>query len=113
MVKLSYLDLALYSLADPTRRDIILNLTNTSLNVTELHKRVCRIKLSLDEQENSLIKPKLKMSLPALSKHLKVLENARLIKRDKSGREYRFSLTQSAHFWLKKLEDWEKFLDER
>ena len=104
--------MAFYALADPTRREIIQSLDKTDLNVTDIHKKICRVKLSVEDRDNFHVTPQLKMSLPALSKHLKVLENARLIKRTKEGREYRFCLTKYAQFWTKEMGEFEKFLDE-
>ena len=60
-----HLDAVFAALADPTRRAILARLTSGEASVTELAKPF-------------------DMSLPAISKHLKVLENAGLIAR---GRE--------------------------
>lgn len=57
------------ALADPTRRAILARLTTGSKTVTELARPF-------------------DMTLPAVSKHLKVLENARLIERSRRA-QYR------------------------
>ena len=62
------LDLIFGSLADPTRRDII--------------KRV-----SLKEQTVSEVAKHYKISLAAISKHLKILERAHLIQKRQNGRQ--------------------------
>jgi DNA-binding transcriptional ArsR family regulator len=54
------------ALADPTRRAILARLTSGAASVTELAEPF-------------------DMSLPAVSKHLKVLERARLIARDREA----------------------------
>lgn len=56
------------------------------------------------------------MSLPAISKHLKVLENAGLVSRRRRGREHRLSLEPrgllAAHQWLEHYREfWEQRLD--
>src|SRR5271163_415022 len=65
MVKLS-LDTAFSALADPTRRAILARLALGETSVTELAKPFA-------------------MSLPAVSKHLKVLERAGLIARSRTA----------------------------
>jgi DNA-binding transcriptional ArsR family regulator len=65
------LDSVFSALADPTRRAILLNLKKKDFTVTEIAKPFS-------------------ISLPAVSKHLKVLEKANLVLRHKHGREYRF-----------------------
>jgi DNA-binding transcriptional ArsR family regulator len=110
MVKYSYTDVVLSALADPTRREVVQKLSEESLNVSDLYRKICKVKLFVDELDSSVLQPKAKMSLPGLSKHLKILENARLIKREKMGREYKFSLTRYADFWVKELKNLERFL---
>jgi DNA-binding transcriptional ArsR family regulator len=62
------LSLTFQALADPTRRAILAQLSKGEANVSDLAK------------------PFLKhMSLPAITKHLKVLENAGLIKKTKDA----------------------------
>jgi len=56
------------------------------------------------------------MSLPAISKHLKVLENAGLIRRRRDGRVHRAKLDASpmkqAHQWIEEYRQfWEERLD--
>ena len=60
------LSLTLSALADPTRRAILARLAEGEKTVTELAKPF-------------------KISQPAISKHLKVLENAKLISRGRDG----------------------------
>ena len=62
------------------------------------------------------------MSFPAVSKHIKVLERARLVKRDVDGRIHRFTFNEKtmkqAHdwiatyqqFWSDRLDSLETFL---
>lgn len=70
------LDSVFSSLADPTRRDILGRISRQTLTVSEIAKPYRR-----------------RLSLPAISKHIRVLERGRLIKRKKEGRQYRFRLT--------------------
>ncbi len=98
------LDLIFASLSDPTRRRILERLSEKSLTVTE-------------------IKVPFKMSLVAISKHLKVLERAKLIRRQKMGREYLIHLhpqpLKDAYkyveyyktYWNRQLDALEKFLE--
>jgi DNA-binding transcriptional ArsR family regulator len=71
------LDLVFSSLADPTRRDII-----------------CRV--SVVEQSVNQIAERYKMSLAAVSKHIKILEKAKLIKKQRCGREHIISAEPEA-----------------
>jgi predicted transcriptional regulator len=91
MVKYSNVDYIYSSLSDPIRREILLKISAGSLNLQEV------------AQKNNI-------SLPAVSKHLKVLEKTQLITRQKKGREYQFSLTEIAKFWLKQFQNLEQFL---
>jgi DNA-binding transcriptional ArsR family regulator len=79
-----HLDELFHALADPTRRAILARLSRRSATVTELA-------LPFD------------ISLPAVSKHLKVLEQARLISRDIDGRHHRCSLEPGP---LRDVEEW-------
>ena len=83
-----------HSLADDTRRDILQRLTNKELSVSEIAKPY-------------------NMSLPAVSKHLSVLETANLITRRRDGKKF---LIHSNPNELKKIHDWilhfEKFWNE-
>jgi DNA-binding transcriptional ArsR family regulator len=88
------LDTAFGALADPTRRAILARLALGEANVTELAKPFA-------------------MSLPAVSKHLKVLERAGLITR---GREAQWRPCRIAPRALKDIDDWlahyRRFYDE-
>ena len=83
------LDATFGALADPTRRAILARLAKGEAQVTELAEPFG-------------------ISLPAVSKHLKVLEKAKLIKRQKDGRVHRFTINpkplQSAHGWIEYYE---------
>lgn len=93
-----------HALADPTRRKIIERLQTKSLTVTE-------------------IKVPFKVSLVAISKHLKVLERARLIRRQRIGREHLISFhpqpLRDVHRyiesfkkgWTRQLDALEKFVE--
>jgi len=65
------------SLADPTRRDILDRLQHGSLNVTDVAEPY-------------------DMSLAAISKHLKILEQANLIRKRRQGKERIVSLAPEA-----------------
>jgi DNA-binding transcriptional ArsR family regulator len=71
------LDTIFNSLADPTRRDILYRLQHGMLNVSEIAEPY-------------------HISLAAVSKHLKILEQARLIIKRKQGRERYVQLTPEA-----------------
>lgn len=62
------LDLIFSSLADPTRRDIVKRVTGSEQTIGEIAEHY-------------------KMSFAAVAKHLKILENAKLISKRKHGRE--------------------------
>lgn len=91
------------SLADPTRRAILERLASKEQTVNEIAQPF-------------------KISLPAISKHLKILENAHLIERTKQGREYHIRLQPQAlktvseyisfyrKFWNTQLDNLEQFL---
>lgn len=72
------------ALADPTRREILSRLANGDATVTELAEPFA-------------------ISLPAISRHLKVLERAGLISRSRSG-QWRSSTLEAAP--LKEAADW-------
>lgn len=85
------------ALSDPTRRAILARLAQGEAQVTELAEPFG-------------------MSLPAVSKHLKVLEKANLITRHKDGRIHRFTVNQSpidsAKSWIETYQQfWEQQLD--
>jgi DNA-binding transcriptional ArsR family regulator len=69
----SSLDQTLMALADPTRRAILDRLLEGEARVTDLARPFA-------------------MSLNAVSKHIRMLERARLVRRRRSGREYVLSL---------------------
>jgi len=79
------LDATFAALADPTRRAILARLARGEHRVTELAAPF-------------------RMSLPAVSKHLRVLERARLVRRERDGRVHRMSLAplplQGAADWI-------------
>ncbi|MEH2353093.1 ArsR/SmtB family transcription factor [Nostoc sp.] len=78
------LSLTFAALADPTRRAILVHLAKGEASVSELAKPF-------------------KMSLPAISKHIKVLERAGLIVR---GREAQWRPCQIQAQPLKEAADW-------
>ncbi len=71
------LDMVFGSLADPTRRDILLRVAQQELSVNE-------IALPYD------------LSLAAISKHLKILEKARLIVKRRKGKQRLVKLSEAA-----------------
>jgi DNA-binding transcriptional ArsR family regulator len=93
MVKLN-LDATFSALADPTRRAILARLARGETSVMELARPFA-------------------MSLPAVSKHLKVLEHAGLITR---GREAQWRPCRIETRALKEVDDWlehyRRFYDE-
>lgn len=91
------LDLTFHALSDPTRRAILARLSKGGSSVTELARPFI-------------------ISLPGISKHLNVLENAELINREKDGRFYRLSINPKplakAASWIALYRPlWEKQLD--
>jgi DNA-binding transcriptional ArsR family regulator len=81
------LDAVFHALADPTRRSLLRKVARGRRSVTELARPY-------------------KMSLAAVSKHLRVLENAKLIARSKQGSFHFVRLHAEA---MKPARDW--FLD--
>lgn len=93
------------ALADPTRRAILARLALGEISVGELAEPF-------------------EMSLPAVSKHLSVLENAGLILREKHGRVRSCNLTAAPledaadwiafyrRFWEEKLDSLARYLDQ-
>ncbi len=85
------LDRTFAALADPTRRRILEHLSGGDRCVTELAAPY-------------------RMSLPAVSKHLRVLEGAGLVRRRRDGRVHRLKLEarpmQEAQAWI---EEYRKF----
>ena len=98
------LDLVFGALADPTRRAIIARLVQGPASVGELAAP-------------------LPMSPPAVSKHLKVLERAGLLDRERDGRVHRCRLKpgglgeaedwiqRSRSFWNERLESLGRYLE--
>jgi DNA-binding transcriptional ArsR family regulator len=91
------LDSVFGSLADPTRRDILQRLRLGELNVSEVAEPYA-------------------MSLPAISKHLKILEQARLVRRRKHGKERIVALDpvavqQAAEYFRQYEQMWHERLD--
>jgi DNA-binding transcriptional ArsR family regulator len=85
------------ALADPTRRRILEHLAQGDRCVTDLARPY-------------------RMSLPAVSKHLRVLERAGLIRRRRCGRVHQLKLEakpmQNAQQWIETYRRfWEKNLD--
>lgn len=78
------LDRTFAALADPTRRRILEELAGGIRCVTDLAKPH-------------------RMSLPAVSKHLKVLESAGLVSRQKDGRVHSLKLEAAP---MKQAQDW-------
>lgn len=103
MVKSSSLDAAFGALSDPTRRAIVQRLARGDASVGELAEPF-------------------DMSLPAISKHLTVLERAGLVERIKEGRTRRCRLMDEpmrdalewiatyGRFWEGQLDSLEHFL---
>lgn len=99
------LDRTLLALADPTRRAILQRLSAGEARVTEVAKPFT-------------------MSLNAISKHILVLERARLVKRRKVGRDHYLSyrtepldaaaqwIEETRTFWASRLDTLEKLLRE-
>ena len=89
------LDRVFSALSDPTRRSILERLARGEASVTELARPH-------------------DMSLPAVSKHLRVLEGAGLIAREKQGRVHRLQLEskpmKDALDWI---EQYRKFWEEK
>ena len=92
-----HLDLVFGALSDPTRRKIIERLERGPTRVTEMASHF-------------------RISLPAISKHLRVLEHAGLLKRERLGRVHRISLAagrmEAACVWLERYRlFWSSSLD--
>lgn len=99
------LDQTLLALADPTRRAILQRLSRGEARVTEVAQPF-------------------KMSLNAVSKHILVLERAKLVKRRKVGREHFLSyraqpldaaakwMDNTRTFWGSRLDALERLLRE-
>ena len=83
------LDFIFAALGNPTRRGILLSLMEGQKSAQDLAQPF-------------------EMSLPGISKHLQVLEKAKLIKRQKSGRHHLFTVQaekiKTASLWVSKFE---------
>lgn len=93
------LSLTFSALADPTRRAILARLSTGEVNVTDLAKPFAK-----------------KMSLPAITKHLKVLESAGLIQKTKSAQWRNCTISaaplEHASDWIDQYRKlWEQQLD--
>ncbi len=93
------LSLTFSALADPTRRAILARLANGETNVSDLAKPFAK-----------------EMSLPAITKHLKVLENAGLIQKTKDAQWRNCSIDtaplKQASGWIEQYRQfWEESLD--
>ncbi len=98
------LDRTFFALSDPTRRAIIGNLAA---------KGACSV-LELAEP--------FQMSLPAISKHLKLLESAKLVTRERQGRVHYLKLCAEPmseanewieayrRFWTNQLDSFERYI---
>ncbi len=94
------------ALSDPTRRAIVERLTRGPTRVTD-------------------VAAPFDMSLNAVSKHIKVLEGARLIRRTRQGREHTLELNPAPlreiarwasdmeRFWSERLDRLEQFFEEK
>ncbi|WP_020399715.1 ArsR/SmtB family transcription factor [Kordiimonas gwangyangensis] len=103
IVKESTLDQTLIALADPTRRAILQQLSEGEARVTE-------------------IAAPFDISLNSVSKHIRILERANLVKRRKNGREHLLSLVPEPldeaaewieshrNLWAARLNELEKLL---
>jgi len=97
------LDRAFSALSDPTRREIVQRLAKGATRVTDLAEPF-------------------DMSLNAVSKHVKVLERAELVRRTRTGREHHIALdpepirriagwaSRYERFWSDRLDKLEAFL---
>src|SRR5438270_13117494 len=91
------LDAVFHALSDRTRRALVARLAQGPAKITDLARPF-------------------DMSLPAVSKHVRVLERARLVRRSVDGRVHRCSLRGeplgSAENWLRRYRSfWEGTLD--
>jgi DNA-binding transcriptional ArsR family regulator len=97
------LDTVLAAIADPTRRAIVDRLARGPARVTDIAEPFA-------------------MSLNAVSKHVKVLERARLVRRTRSGREHTLELearplrdvmrwaSRYQRFWNERFDRLERYL---
>lgn len=101
------LDAVFASLADPTRRDILRRVTKCELSVSDIAKAYER-----------------QMSLAAVSKHIEVLERAKLVRKRRVGKQHLVALSPPALrlaarylrryeiIWKKRLDRLEEYLKE-
>lgn len=96
MVKRSAeLDLIFGSLASPVRRDILMRSAGKEMSVSKIAKRY-------------------NMSLAAISKHLKILEEAHLISKKRRGKEQIVKISPPAfEDAMKHLKDYERLWNDR
>jgi len=99
------LDDIFYSLADPTRRDILRRIADVELSVSEIAKHY-------------------DLTFGAISKHLKVLERALLVTKTRRGKEQIVRIAPQAlvsamdylewykPFWNNRLDSLEAFINE-
>jgi DNA-binding transcriptional ArsR family regulator len=99
------LDRTFAALADPTRRAILERLTRGEVTVGELARPF-------------------RVSRPAISKHLRVLEGAGLVRRERQGRVSRLELDADAMriaaewmeryriFWTNRLADLKRYIEQ-
>jgi DNA-binding transcriptional ArsR family regulator len=100
-----HLDLAFGALAHPIRRGILARLSTGDATIAELAKPF-------------------KVSAPAITKHMRILEDAGLLSRTKQGREHHCRLEQTRMqeaeawiedhrmFWNERLDALERYLKE-
>lgn len=98
------LDSTLHALSDSTRRDMLLRMAGEEKTVSELAEPY-------------------EMSMAAVSKHLKVLEKARLITKRKEGRHYHCRMNYEPltevseliqtyrRFWKARFDELEEFVE--
>ncbi|MCJ8271242.1 MAG: metalloregulator ArsR/SmtB family transcription factor, partial [Psychrosphaera sp.] len=98
------LDHVFMALADKSRRQLVHRLALSELTMTELAQGF-------------------EMSLAAISKHVKVLEAAKLVKRRKAGRVHHISLVPEQltealdwisiyrHFWQKRMDSLTEYIE--
>lgn len=87
------------ALSDPTRRAMLVRLSKGEANVSDLAKPFLK-----------------EMSLPAITKHITVLENAGLISKSRDAKWRRCKLNgealKSAHAWIERYRTaWEESFD--
>lgn len=102
----SQLDAMFHAMADPTRRNIVQTLSRKPQTISNVAKPY-------------------NISLPAISKHIKVLEKANLLQREKRGRENVISLNPDSvkemsrylsfyqDFWNDTFENLDTYLQKR